>query len=93
MQLVGATEAFIRRPFVWKGIMQGVFSGIIALALLSGVIMAFWKNIPELRVLSSTELLLLLYVFVLVLGMLVAGTSTLFAVRKYLNMKQDRLYG
>lgn len=93
MQLVGATEAFIRRPFVWKGIMQGILSAVISLALLSGVIATFWKNIPELRVLSSAELLFVLYAFVLVLGILVAGISTFFAVRKYLNLKQDKLYG
>lgn len=93
MQLVGATEAFIRRPFVMKGIVQGIISAMISLALLSGVIFAFWKNLPELRVLSSTELLFSLYLFVLILGMMVAGLSTRFAVKKYLNLKPDRLYG
>ena len=93
MQLVGATEAFIRRPFVWKGIMQGIISALIALLLLTGVITAFWRNIPELAVLSSYEMLFILYVFVLVLGMLVAGLSTLFGVKKYLNLNSDKLYG
>ena len=93
MQLVGATEGFIRQPFVVKGITQGIISALIALALLSGIIVALQKQIPELALLVNLETLGWLYLFVLVLGMLMAGFSTLFSVRKYLRMNPDRLFG
>jgi cell division transport system permease protein len=92
MQLVGATQAFIRRPFVVKGIYQGILSGIIALVLLSLILAAARENIPELTLLSSPELMMALYGFVLLVGVIVSGISTIFAVGRYLNVKPDRLY-
>jgi cell division transport system permease protein len=92
MQLVGATQSFIRRPFVVKGIYQGILSGGIALALLSAILAAARENIPELSLLSSPELMMVLYAVVLLTGAIVSGISTIFAVGRYLNMKPDKLY-
>jgi len=93
MQLVGATQGFIRKPFILRGLVQGVISALVALVLLSAIIATLWKNLPELKLVSSPEMLIFLYLFVLILGMIVSGISTLFAVKKYLNMKVDKLYG
>jgi len=93
MQLVGATRNFIQKPFIIKGIVQGITSAVIALILLTAIIAGLWNNLPELKPLSSPETLLFLYLLVLVSGMLVSGVLTYFAVRKYLNMKPDKLYG
>ena len=93
MQLVGATQGFIRKPFILRGLIQGVISALVALILLSAIIATLWKNLPELKLVSSPEMLIFLYLFVLILGMIVSGISTIFAVKKYLNMKVDKLYG
>ena len=93
MQLVGATRNFIQKPFIIKGIVQGITSAVIALILLTAIIATLWNNLPELKPLSSPETLLFLYLLVLASGMLVSGVLTYFAVRKYLNMKPDKLYG
>jgi cell division transport system permease protein len=93
MQLVGATQGFIRKPFVLRGIVQGILSALIALLLLTGIMATLQQNIPELILITSNKLMLILYASVLVLGVLVSGFSTLFAVSKYLNMKHDKLYG
>ena len=37
MRLVGATETMIRGPFVIEGLLQGVFGGLLAIALLFGI--------------------------------------------------------
>ncbi len=92
MKLVGATEAFIRKPFVVKGLVHGIFSALIALALLTAIIAAFKQNIPELELLSSMETLVYLYASVVLLGMMMSGLSTLFAVKRYLHMRADNLY-
>ena len=34
MELVGATRGFIRRPFIIEGVMQGLFGGVAASALM-----------------------------------------------------------
>ena len=93
MQLIGATERFIRRPFVLKGILQGVLSATIAMILILIIVTALKRNIPELAVLISTELIIYLFTFILILGILIAGISTSFAVNKYLRMRTGQLYG
>ncbi len=93
MQLIGATERFIRRPFVLKGILQGVLSATIAMILILIIVTTLKRNIPELAVLINTELIIYLFIFILVLGILIAGISTSFAVNKYLRMQTERLYG
>lgn len=93
MQLVGATQGFIRKPFVLRGIVQGVLSALIALFLLTGIMATLQQNIPELSLITSKQIMLILYGSVLVLGVLVSGFSTLFAVSKYLNLRPDKLYG
>lgn len=93
MQLIGATERFIRRPFVLKGILQGVLSATIAMILILIIVTTLKRNIPELAVLINTELIIYLFIFILVLGILIAGISTSFAVNKYLRMRTERLYG
>jgi len=93
MQLVGATERFIRFPFVVRGISQGLISGLIALAFLSGIIGVLQHQIPELALLINFTTLAFLYLFILLLGMLLSGFSTFLSVRKYLRMSPDRLFG
>ena len=93
MQLIGASERFIRMPFVLKGILQGVLSAAIAMILILIIVTTLKRNIPELAVLISTDLIIYLFVFILVLGILIAGISTSFAVNKYLRMRTERLYG
>ena len=93
MQLIGATRRFIRRPFVVKGILQGMLSAVLAMMLISMIVAGLKKNIPELAVLIDAKMILYLFSFILVLGILFAGLSTYFAVNKYLRMRTDRLYG
>lgn len=93
MQLVGATQAFIRKPFILKSIVQGILSAAIALAMLTGVLAMLIQNIPELQLLTSPAIMIYLYAFVLLLGIIVSGFSTTLAVSRYLNLKTDKLYG
>ncbi len=92
MQLVGATRGFIRRPFVWKGMLQGVYSALIALVLLTAVLVVARESLPELTAIESPRLIGLVYIFVILLGMAVTGFSTFFAVNRYLDMNKHKLY-
>lgn len=93
MQLVGATRGFIRKPFLFKSIFQGLLSAFLALLMLSGIITALWRNLPELQAITSQKMLLFLYCFVILLGLMVSGISTFIVVNKYLRLKPDKLYG
>ncbi len=92
MQLVGATQSFIRRPFIAKGVVQGVIAAILTIVLLALTLYWSQKTIPELVDVQNIDLYLLLFGFVLLLGMIIAWISTYFAVRKYLKIKTDYLY-
>ena len=92
MQLVGATEAFIRKPFVKTGVSQGFFGAILADILL--IIMMYWlnKRIPELALIQSPEITVCIYVGIIIIGIILASISTATALRKYLNAHIDKLY-
>ncbi len=92
MQLVGATQSFIRRPFIAKGMVQGIIAAFITVALLAATLYWGQKELPELVAIQNIDLYLILFGFVLLLGMFMAWISTFFAVRKYLKIKTDYLY-
>lgn len=92
MQLVGATRWFIIRPFILRGFLNGVLSGLLAVVLLLGI--AYYAQ-DYLTLLFSQEDMLefgILFAGLIVVGALISGLSTFFAVHKYLRMKLDDLY-
>jgi len=93
MQLVGATNAFIRRPFVQRAVLHGALSALLALLLLSGVTTLLKENIPELQLLEDRFTMLMLYLSVLILGIAISAVSTWLAVTRYLKTGSDKLYG
>ena len=92
MQLVGATQGFIRKPFVTRGILQGLIGGIIANLMLTLVVFWAQRQIPELNALHDLRLFLLLLALVLMMGIVLTWISTYLAVRKYLKIRTDELY-
>lgn len=92
MQLVGATPRFIRRPFFWSAIGQGVISGLIAGTMVLGLIyiLEYYNEL----FLQMTDLRLFFVVLagIVVFGVLITLTSTYFALRKYLRLNLDELY-
>ncbi len=93
MQLIGATQRFIRSPFIVRGILQGMLSAVLAMILILIIVAGLKENIPELAVLIDARMIIYLFSFILALGILFTGLSTYFAVNKYLRMRTDRLYG
>ncbi|MBT8196598.1 MAG: ABC transporter permease [Bacteroidia bacterium] len=92
MQLVGATRSIIRRPFLFTGMMQGIYGSLIALALLAGLIYLLKDELPELIQIQDTNLWLMLTGSIILSGILISLISTYFAVNKYLRKRPDELY-
>lgn len=92
MKLVGATRGFISRPFIARGILQGFYSALLAIILLSAILYFLMQQVPELQTLFDPNLLLVVFGLVIVTGIFLAWISTLLAVRKYIKMKEDELY-
>jgi len=92
MQLIGATEGFIRKPFIIKGVIQGLIGSFITVLALIGIIYLGQKHIPELVDLHDVDMFLALFGVVFVFGILLAWVCNYFAVRKFLKIKTDYLY-
>ena len=92
MQLVGATPAYIRRPFIRRGITQGFFGALIADALLALLLYGLMQRLPELTFIQDYKIIACIFAGIIVLGILLGGLSTRSALRKYLNADVDQLY-
>jgi cell division transport system permease protein len=53
-QLIGATDAFIRRPFLYFGTLQGLAGGFLACAFVDGAIYLLNRNLSEVSRLYAT---------------------------------------
>lgn len=92
MLLVGATQAFIRKPFIVSGIFQGLIGGTIAVILLAAILYLAQNKIPEITVLQDIRFISLIFAGVVIFGVLIAWFSNYFAVKKYLKFNSDTLY-
>lgn len=90
MQLIGATEGFILRPFLYNGIFTGLISAILALVLSKVFILQIdstmlhvsdvFGTIVNINGLSWDESLL-----IILLSMIIGWFSAFIATKKYLN--------
>jgi len=92
MQMVGATKQFIRRPFVWKSVRLGIIGAFLAMIGMAVVLFYLNRTFPELTLLSNPVLVVMLFVFVLTLGVIITWISTHLATQRFLNLKTDQLY-
>lgn len=92
MKLVGATRGFIRRPFMWRAVFQGLIASLLAIGALTGILFAVRKSFSTLFEIFSTKLLVLVMAFVVVCGVLICVVSTYFVVNKLVGLAKDELY-
>ena len=92
MQLVGATNGYIRRPFLFQAIIQGIVSSIIGLALLAGLFYALNNVLESVEIKFDQYSFILLTSSILSIGLVITFVSTWLALNKFLRMKLDDLY-
>lgn len=92
MYLVGATRVFISKPFVLKGLRQGIAAGIFAGLMLMGFLVLSTRFIPELLQLQDENVLLILFTGIILVGILISVMSALLSVLRYLRLKTSDLY-
>ncbi|RYY65350.1 MAG: ABC transporter permease [Chitinophagaceae bacterium] len=92
MQMVGATRGFIARPLAVRAVVNGAVAAAIATAAVYGLILLAETFIPGFNALFDSQLFLLLFLGLLVIGVSITVLSTYRSVLKYLKMKLDELY-
>ena len=92
MKLVGATPAFIRKPFIISNIINGIIGAFIAMALLFGCVYYLLTEFDNLYTLIDINSLFWVFVIVLLLGVVLTAISAWFAVNRYIRMDRDNLY-
>jgi cell division transport system permease protein len=92
MQMVGATRGFISKPMNIRAVINGAIAAVISIALIYVIIVLFENYLPYLKDLRDNAMLLLLFAFLIVLGIGISVLSTHRSVIKYLKMSLDDLY-
>ena len=92
MLLVGATPNFVRKPFVTKGLLQGVWGGIIAVILLALLLLYGNSMAPDFVDFSAMLSIVIILAGVLIFSMLFTMLISAFSVNRYIRINDERLY-
>jgi len=92
MQMVGASNSFIRKPFLRKSLLMGFYGSVVANMI---IFLGIYLYRIELQSLITSEVIYptgVVFTSVFVLGLLFSYLSTFFAVNKFLMMKFDEMF-
>lgn len=92
MQLVGATNAFIRRPFMGSSIVQGIAGALIANLLLAATIYLSAREMQGVIGFDNIYVVVALFIIVFAVGIVITLISTTASVNRYLNVRTADLY-
>jgi cell division transport system permease protein len=84
MKLVGATDTFVRRPFIVEGVAQGLLAGVVASLLLSALYSLVASYLPQVGA-SAGSSAVLVTVGLIVCGVVLGWLGSLLAVRRFIQ--------
>jgi cell division transport system permease protein len=92
MQLVGATDWFIQKPFLLRGIFQGFLAGCLACLFLFILQQSSIREFTEFAVIQDYQKFGILCGLIILLGILIGIISTFQSIFRYLRMDLEDLY-
>lgn len=93
---VGATDAFVRTPYIFEGIILGIVSAGLAIgiiALLSTAVINAVSNILPFNYMPFGDIALVLAGIFLVAGVIVGVLGSAFSIKKYLKHEGNDILG
>jgi cell division transport system permease protein len=86
MKLVGATDAFVRRPFLVEGVLQGLIAGTVASGIVWGLYRLMLRELPDLAIsYAFPHAEWALAGGIVVAGVLLGWLGSFFAVRRFIK--------
>ena len=92
MQLVGATPAFIRRPFMTEGIVNGCIAGVIASGLLAGAVATVMKIDSSVARIVDWYQTGIVMAAMIITGVVICLIASAMACNRYLALNYDELH-
>jgi cell division transport system permease protein len=92
MQLVGAKNSFIRRPFIKRSFANSIIASILALLMLGGSIYFVQTQIGSAINLYQLEIIVPVVAIVFIISIIINYIATVAAVNRYLRMRTEQLY-
>ncbi len=92
MQLVGATKAFIRRPFLIQALFQGLIASLMAVLAIMALLFVVKNDIRGMMDALSIEAIAGTFVFIVALGVMICVLSTAVVINKLVGFSKDDLY-
>ena len=92
MQLVGATQGFIRKPFIMRGLWQGLIGAFLSSVSIGVLLYRLQRYAPEIVSISELNWYLLLLAGIFAVAIIFTWLSSYFAVRRFLKMGHDRVH-
>jgi cell division transport system permease protein len=93
MKYLGATDWFVRAPFMWGGIIVGVLSSVIATGLtyliytrITGIVGSDITRILAVSIVPAEQITQVLLAMFLCLGIGIGVTGSAISIRRFLNV-------
>ena len=96
MKLVGASNWFVRIPFLFEGFFEGSFGSIVSVVMLyflgrfilvrGEMIVVDTMRIKDLAILGSGNIIIYIYIGILIMGGLLGVISSAIALRRYVKI-------
>ena len=88
MKYIGATDWFIKWPFIIEGVALGLFGAVVSIFVLylgySYIVSNFSANLVLFTLVQSNELIQFIYTKFIIGGILIGGFGSFLAVKRYL---------
>lgn len=93
MQLVGASNRFIARPFLRRSALMGALSALLSCVIIAGAVAYVYKVFPQAAELFDTVVYAQVALSLVVLGVLVCVLCACSVMGKLVKLDKDELYG
>lgn len=92
MQLLGATQWLVMKPFLKVSIKNGIVSAVVAILSIAGIIYYIHEKFSLKFEKDDFIIFAGVAVLLIAVGLIISSISTMISVRKYIYMKLDELY-